>query len=228
MGTAVYSVNLSNFTTLFHNRFGEQFDYVDGYTNCESKISVRCKTCNQLFDVCAQVARKKAKTITCARCVDRERIIKQSVHRLIVLINSRIRTIETIQRREQRFIDKRVPKECCECGARYDDGRNKYCSLQCAKTARNRMKDKRTQKNGKPDHSITLRKLAIRDGMICYICGARVDMSADKNNESYGSIEHVVPVARGGQHQWDNVRLAHRGCNNAKGIKLLSEMVGVQ
>ena len=32
----------------------------------------------------------------------------------------------------------------------------------------------------------------------------------------YPSIDHASPVAKGGAHTWDNVRLAHRDCNSVK------------
>src|SRR5699024_3546232 len=34
----------------------------------------------------------------------------------------------------------------------------------------------------------------------------------------------IYPLARGGMHSWDNVRLAHRGCNSEKSDELLKEI----
>jgi hypothetical protein len=31
------------------------------------------------------------------------------------------------------------------------------------------------------------------------------------------SLDHVVPLSRGGSHSWENVRCAHLSCNVAKG-----------
>ena len=36
----------------------------------------------------------------------------------------------------------------------------------------------------------------------------------------YPSIDHVIPVSKGGRHSWDNVKLAHRLCNTVKSNKL--------
>lgn len=62
------------------------------------------------------------------------------------------------------------------------------------------------------DTDIDLRKLFYRDGGICGVCKKRVK-SGD------GSIDHVIPLERGGTHTWDNVQLTHKVCNLKKGIK---------
>ncbi len=35
------------------------------------------------------------------------------------------------------------------------------------------------------------------------------------------SIDHIVPITRGGTHTWDNAQLAHLLCNTRKGNKVL-------
>lgn len=50
-------------------------------------------------------------------------------------------------------------------------------------------------------------------GMPCGYCGATEDIQVD----------HVVPLARGGKHEIDNLAPACRSCNASKKDKLLSE-----
>lgn len=54
--------------------------------------------------------------------------------------------------------------------------------------------------------------LAMRDGDSCYICGQGQDA------HDPWEIEHVKPRALGGTDHLDNLALAHRSCNRAKGI----------
>jgi 5-methylcytosine-specific restriction endonuclease McrA len=56
-------------------------------------------------------------------------------------------------------------------------------------------------------------RLAIyeRDGGKCHICGKRV---AKKDM----SLDHLTPIARGGDHVKLNVRLAHLSCNVKRGV----------
>lgn len=49
-----------------------------------------------------------------------------------------------------------------------------------------------------------------RDGGLCGICGGEV-ARADQ------SIDHIVPLSKGGPHTYANLRLAHVNCNKRRG-----------
>lgn len=53
-------------------------------------------------------------------------------------------------------------------------------------------------------------EIAERDGWKCHICGKRVT----KKN---WSLDHLVPLSKGGSHTPENVALAHRICNSRRG-----------
>jgi 5-methylcytosine-specific restriction endonuclease McrA len=53
-----------------------------------------------------------------------------------------------------------------------------------------------------------------RDDGVCGICGEDVD-------PTFFDIDHVIPLARGGEHSYRNVQVAHRRCNARKGARLL-------
>ena len=55
--------------------------------------------------------------------------------------------------------------------------------------------------------------IRIRDNDLCGICGSAVTI-ADQ------SLDHIIPLARGGTHEPGNVQLAHRRCNSSKGAKV--------
>lgn len=61
-----------------------------------------------------------------------------------------------------------------------------------------------------PAPTIFLADIAARDKNRCGICG-RVVAKKDR------SLDHRVPVSRGGQHVETNVQLAHKRCNFRKG-----------
>ena len=67
---------------------------------------------------------------------------------------------------------------------------------------------------------MTPRRLAERDGPGCWLCGADVDPAAPRGASWAGSVDHVVPRARGGGNEPGNLRLAHRSCNSRRGSRL--------
>jgi 5-methylcytosine-specific restriction endonuclease McrA len=119
-----------------------------------------------------------------------------------------------------------IERECEECGALFyclDSENKKTCSPECSRRYGNRKRDKRIPKEQQVDR-ITLKKLYKRDEGICYLCGEKCDwndwMVSPKGNsypgDKYPTIEHVVPISKGGLDAWNNVRLAHWKCNLEK------------
>lgn len=112
--------------------------------------------------------------------------------------------------------------KCCEiCNKQFiaNDTRQKFCCAKCKNKYNNRRKDKRIYKNGKPDLSISLTRLYMRDMGICQLCGKHINFDCNSNSKDYPSIDHIKPIAKGGLHSWNNVQLACRGCNSAKSDK---------
>lgn len=56
-----------------------------------------------------------------------------------------------------------------------------------------------------------------RDGWTCQLCGLPVDPTARHPDPESASLDHVVPIAEGGDHSYANTQLAHLRCNTLKG-----------
>lgn len=56
----------------------------------------------------------------------------------------------------------------------------------------------------------------LRDGWICQHCKKRVDKKFKHPNPMSASLDHIIPLSKGGTHTYDNVQLAHLGCNSSK------------
>jgi 5-methylcytosine-specific restriction endonuclease McrA len=54
------------------------------------------------------------------------------------------------------------------------------------------------------------REIYDRDGGRCHICGKRVTFERM-------TLDHLVPVSKGGEHVALNVRIAHGSCNSSRG-----------
>lgn len=72
---------------------------------------------------------------------------------------------------------------------------------------------KRGSSTGRP---VRLTEIRERDKNRCHLCGDKVQDKAWPHPLS-PSLDHVVPLSRGGIHDPDNVRLAHLRCNVEKG-----------
>lgn len=59
-----------------------------------------------------------------------------------------------------------------------------------------------------------------RDSGICGICSEVVDATLSRRSRLGGTIDHIMPLSRGGRHTYQNVQLAHKGCNSAKRDKV--------
>ena len=101
--------------------------------------------------------------------------------------------------------------------------------LQAHKLSR----DERIQNSNEKDMDINLIDLFNRDNGVCWLCGEKCnyqdkELKISKNGRryiatgpNYPSIDHVVPLSKGGLHTWENVRLAHKKCNIKKSNKIL-------
>lgn len=111
---------------------------------------------------------------------------------------------------------------------------NGCCSKACAKKRSRR----KLRKSGFPknhlhrahkygcvyESGITLEKLIKRDGLRCGICGEMCDPDDYSWTEYSGpmrpTIDHIIPMSKGGGHTWDNVQVAHAICNSRKQDKV--------
>jgi hypothetical protein len=59
-----------------------------------------------------------------------------------------------------------------------------------------------------------------RDNWICQICKKPVDKRLSFPNPNCASIDHLIPLSRGGTHESVNVQLAHLSCNTSKGNRV--------
>lgn len=86
----------------------------------------------------------------------------------------------------------------------------RHCSKACAR------------KNNKQlfrSSPILLKWVTDRDGWDCQLCGEPVDktLSGDPVDPWSPTLDHVIPQSMGGSDDVENLRLAHRWCNQVRG-----------
>lgn len=59
-----------------------------------------------------------------------------------------------------------------------------------------------------------------RDGWSCWICRLDVDNSLAWPDPKSPSLDHVLPLSKGGKHTYSNVRITHLTCNVRRGSRI--------
>lgn len=60
----------------------------------------------------------------------------------------------------------------------------------------------------------------------CGVCREPINRYLRFPNYYAATVEHIIPLCKGGTHTWDNVVPAHAICNFAKGDSLPDEFSG--
>lgn len=192
-----------------------ELEYVKGFTGSEGRIIVRYKECGHEMPISLPTIRHSGHRKHCPICSGEitEKELKNRYKQYEVE-----KHFKAARRTEQAYL-----KQCPVCGSFFFDFDDiQFCSEECRtkhrKHYRNHYKSVREKKCRTEDSKdITLEAVWKRDKGRCWLCKCYVDLTLDPNDELYGSIEHVIPLSRGGKDRWENVALAHRRCNRIKG-----------
>ena len=76
---------------------------------------------------------------------------------------------------------------------------------------------RRALKRNLPADMIMSADVYERDGWLCGICSGVVERDALYPDPKSPSLDHIVPLSKGGHHVLSNVQLAHLDCNVRKG-----------
>lgn len=205
-------------------RFGECWHYIKSHdelvkekhpgfiylesrkNNSTRRVRLKCKTCGAVIERAASTVRQKG--IECDGCKEQKQ--KQ------IAISNAVNVLNKIAL-------SKTPRTCECCGKTFYSiyASQKYCSDKCKRIAKGGSMRHRVKKhNGRIiDKDITLKKVFMRDNGICQICGKPCDW----DDHSWGNIgplyptrDHIIALANGGEHSWNNIQLAHAMCNSVK------------
>jgi hypothetical protein len=100
---------------------------------------------------------------------------------------------------------------CIMCGEHFERDRWKCLHVRSDKKLCDRCRKSKQKR-----HKSSVGYLALRDGLDCGICGEAVDMSLKHPDRMSPSVDHIVPVACGGDNDESNLQLSHLVCNVTK------------
>ena len=123
-------------------------------------------------------------------------------------------------------------RACSVCKTEFEVAGNyakKFCSKKCKDYDENRQdytkaynQAYRARKRNARTERVYRQKIYDRDNYVCQICFEPVDTTCDPKTKRAPSLDHIIPLSKGGAHSYDNIRLAHIGCNAKKCNKLIA------
>jgi len=109
---------------------------------------------------------------------------------------------------------------CATDGCERLSGHRRHCPLCDVRLERGKWragKDRLRPAKARGDYEkIDRTKVFERDGWRCGICCGTIDPQLSHPHQMCGSIDHVIPLSRGGSHTYANVQAAHLRCNSIK------------
>jgi hypothetical protein len=126
-----------------------------------------------------------------------------------------------------------VPTEitCKECGkhhiTQFGEKLKGFCSSKCSKKHGKRIQSqkRRARMKGVEVESINPNLVFKRDQWACRICGIKTPKKLQGTNDPNApSLDHIIPIAKGGPHIYENVQCACRKCNSYKSDKMIGQI----
>lgn len=100
------------------------------------------------------------------------------------------------------------------------------CSVECYSVRRsNEWKENCARRriainNGRVKGEVVrVHEIFARENYICALCGIKTSKSGGKYANNYPTIDHIIPLSKGGQHIPGNLQCLCRKCNISKGSK---------
>jgi len=125
-----------------------------------------------------------------------------------------------------------TPERCKHCGAAFyrSTRYQRYCDPTCGlvdreANARRNQKIKNAKREARKRGCLRLEsidpiKVFERDAWRCGICGRKTQKAKRGTyHKRAPEMDHIVAIANGGSHTWDNVQCSCRECNGLKGAR---------
>jgi HNH endonuclease len=126
---------------------------------------------------------------------------------------------------EARLSTKPTGRRCMWCGADMPQSMRSdavFCSAECNSLAHRTMRNWRRRagltptKRQRSEPLPSFIDIAERDKWRCGICRKRVDPALKIPDPMAGSLDHLLPISRGGGNEPSNLQLTHLRCNCMK------------
>lgn len=163
---------------------------------------------------------------TCAKCGKKEVLKKEPVGRAVNYCSDCYRTIGTNTGKK---IHKPAVRTCIHCSTEFNAsaGMARVC-LACAEKNHKRLRNiyktkRRAIERGTEAENIDKYQVFHRDNWRCKDCGRKVQKKRIYDDNA-AELDHIIPLAKGGTHTWDNVQTLCRKCNQTKSDNAIGQL----
>ena len=201
-----------------------------GNTYQTSELSLRMEQKNYCSDDCKPVLERKVYECECTRC---HGIFMAGTSKVRYCVECRVEIDRERGRRDWRKYYSRptyAKRICVHCSKEFvpEHGAQIYHSKQCAENAskatenykkrRSESTQRRNDRSRKPlgSDKVYRAKIFARDGWRCQLCGKKVNKELKWPHPLSATLDHILPLARGGHHVPENCQLAHFICNSRR------------
>src|SRR3990167_667290 len=121
---------------------------------------------------------------------------------------------------------RQVTFTCTACGSQGVGGRARKMCEACSWERRGRLQNRanvqryKALKRGTAVEQVDPMDIFDRDEWTCRLCLLPIDTALRHPHRLSATIDHVVPLSRGGSHTRENLQAAHLSCNSSKGNRI--------
>lgn len=108
------------------------------------------------------------------------------------------------------------------CGRQLHRGGRLYCPACGPRVAKDR---ERARKKDAFVERVYRNYVYERDGWMCQLCGEPLARHEKVPHDFAPTLDHIIPLSRGGTHEYANVQAAHFICNSRKGARPVGEQL---
>jgi 5-methylcytosine-specific restriction endonuclease McrA len=206
----------------FHPKMRDRVTYCSRACYYKSRAYDRMRT--RLDDLKAFFA-NAFKPTTCAQCA---KVFRPRKARPFCGAKCKRETVCRLGREAYRAANPPVrEKPCFKCGAVTTAASNGPTSCApCKRAAKKKWHKKykwirKARERGARAERFAPHDVFDRDGWRCQLCGVKTSTEHATTHDRYPNLDHIVPLAKGGEHTRENTQCACRRCNLSKGDALL-------
>lgn len=117
-------------------------------------------------------------------------------------------------------------KSCIMCGDAFPTNATSVtCSEKCRREATRALHHaRRALIRGRTSEVFAPSEIFQRDNWRCQLCGKKTRPYAKLRSPLYPTLDHIIPIAKGGAHSRQNTQCAHLRCNVRKQARIIGQL----